>query len=296
MAVVDKPRKKRIFIASSQPRVAEVDQAMEYFDLDSVTLEQSAPPGTTWVESLYRCVNDADLVIGVMADRRKDANVFFELGVASALNKPTLLFVTPDYPVDLIPPSGMPYLRMDLHNQDAVKFGLRQALSLSTRDRTHQIAEGFTTRPIGAVADQLLGKIAQSNPLEFEDLIYKAICASGPASIARGDEAADRGIDFAVWSNDLEPMISNPLLVECKSILGDQAAVDEATGRMIRALQATYNGFGLVLFKESKMISNLAPRNLPVAFVSAEDFLNGLRETGLSEYVRRLRNAAAHGY
>jgi len=133
MTVVDKPRKKRVFIASSQADIAEVKKAMQHFDLDAVTLEQTATPGTTWVDSLHRCVNDADMVIGIMGDRRKDTNVFFELGVASALDKPTLLFVTPDYPIRLIPPSGIPYLQMDLRNEDAVMFGLKQALSLSTR-------------------------------------------------------------------------------------------------------------------------------------------------------------------
>ena len=113
MTVADKTRKKRIFIASSQADAGEVQKAMKQFDLDAVTLDQIATPGTTWVESLHRCVNDADMVIGIMGDRRKDTNVFFEFGVASALNKPTLLFITPDYPIDHIPPSGIPYLRMD---------------------------------------------------------------------------------------------------------------------------------------------------------------------------------------
>ena len=149
MTVADKPRKKRIFIASSQANAAEVQRAMHHLDLDAVTLEQTAAPGASWVDSLNRCVNDADMVIGIMADRRKDTNVFFELGVASALNKPTLLFLTPDYPIELVPPSGIPYLRMDLRNEDAVMFGLKQAISLSAPDRMHQPAEGFTTRPIG---------------------------------------------------------------------------------------------------------------------------------------------------
>ena len=227
---------------------------------------------------------------------RKDTNVFFELGVASALNKPTLLFITPDYPIDLIPPSGIPYLRMDLRNEDAVMFGLKQALSLSTRDRMHQPAEGFTTRPIGPVADELLAKLAQTSPREFEDLIYDAIKASGASTIARGSEAEDRGIDFAVWSSDLEPTITNPLLIECKSSLRNQSDVNEAIGRMFRALEAIHNGCGLVLYKEAGKVSKAAPRSLPVVFVSAEEFINGLRDTGLAEYVRKLRNTAVHGF
>ena len=46
MTVVDKPRKNRVFIASSQADVAEVQKAMQRFDLDAVTLEQTAAPGS----------------------------------------------------------------------------------------------------------------------------------------------------------------------------------------------------------------------------------------------------------
>jgi Restriction endonuclease len=296
MTTVEKPRKKRIFIASSQADVAEVQKAIRHFNLDALTLDQTATTGATWVDSLHRCVNEADMVIGIMGDRRKDMNVCFELGVASALNKPTLLFITPDYPIDLIPPSGIPYLRMDLRNEDAVMFGLKQALSLSPRDRIHQPAESFTTRPIGPVADRLLAKLAQTSPREFEDLIYDAIKASGAPTIARGGEDEDRGIDFAVWSNDLEPTITNPLLIECKSSLRNQSDVNEAIGRMFRALEAIPNGCGIVLYKEAGNVSKAAPRALPVFFVSADDFINGLRDIGLAEYVRKLRNAAFHGF
>jgi hypothetical protein len=185
---------------------------------------------------------------------------------------------------------------MDLRNEDAVMFGLKQALSLSPRDRIQQPAEGFTTRAIGPVADQLLAKLAQTSPREFEDLIYDAIKASGASTIARGSEAEDRGIDFAVWSSDLEPMVTNPLLIECKSSLCDQSDVNEAIGRMFRALEAIHNGCGLVLYKEAGKVSMVAPRSLPVLFVSAEQFISGLRDTGLAEYIRKLRNAAVHGF
>jgi len=296
MTVADKPRKKRVFIASSQADVAEVQKAMHRFDLDAVTLDQAATPGTTWLASLYRCVNDADMVIGIMGDRRKDTSVFFELGVASALNKPTLLFITPDYPIDIVPPSGVPYLRMDLRDEDAVMFGLKQMLSLSPRDRNRQPAEGFATRPIGPIADQLLAKLAQTGPREFEDLIYEALKASGARTIARGSKTEDQGVDFAVWSSDLEPTIANPLLIECKSSLSNQSDVNEVIGRMFRALDAIHNGFGLVLYKESGKVSKAAPRSLAVVFVSAEEFINALRDTGFAEYVRKLRNSAAHGF
>lgn len=296
MTVAAAPRKKRVFIASSQQDVTKFKAAMQHLNLDAVMLEQFAPPGTAWIENLHNCVEDADVVIGIVGDRRKDANVLFELGVASALNKPALLFIAPDVPTDFVPPSGVPYLRVDLRNEDAVLFGLKQVLSLSPRSRVRPASDGFTTRPIGALADELIRKLREAGPREFEDVIFEAIKASGDLTVARGSETEDRGVDFAIWSRDLEPAISNPLVIECKSRLSSQSDVNEAIGRMFRALEAIPNGFGIVLYKEAEAPPKAAPRSLPVVFLSAEQFLGGLRETGLAEYVRTLRNSVVHGH
>jgi hypothetical protein len=206
-----------------------------------------------------------------------------------------MLFITPEYPIDLVPPSGVPCLRMDLRNEDAVMFGLKQVLSLSPGDWNYQRSHGFTTRPIGVVADQLLAKLPETGPREFEELIYEAVKASGAQTIARGTKAEDQGIDFAIWSSDLEPTIANPLLIECKFSLNNPSDVNEVIGRMFRALEAIRNGFAIVLYKEAK-VSRAAPKSLPTVFVSAEEFINGLRDTGLAEYVIKLRNTTFHGF
>jgi hypothetical protein len=138
--------------------------------------------------------------------------------------------------------------------------------------------------------------LPQAGPREFEDLIYEAIRASGAPTIARGGEAEDRGVDFAVWSQDFEPSISNPLLIECKSDLRTQSDVNEAVGKMVRALEAIPNGFGIVLHKGAGAVAKTAPTSLPLVFVAADQFITALRETGLAEYIRQLRNSAARGY
>ena len=296
MIATDEPRKRRVFIASSTLDAAPVRKAMQNTSLHGVTLEEAAIPGTSWINSLYQCVKDADMVVGIMGSRENNFNVLFELGVASGLNKPVLLFVSPDYPSELIFPPDIPYLRMDLRNEDAVMFGLKQMLSLSVPSRiTSAGRTGYTTRPIGALADQLLEKLPQTNPREFEDLIYDAIVASGVATIARGKKAEGMGVDFAIWSNDFEPNITNPLLIECKIGLVDQSTVDAATGQVLRALGTINNGCGIIVYKNPSAVP-IASETLPIFFVSAKDFIEGLRDTGLAEYGRKLRDTAFHGF
>jgi hypothetical protein len=295
MSVAEKTGRKRVFIASSRADLAEVQKAMQQLDLDAVTLDQAASPGSSWVDSLNQCVNDADIVIGIMTERQRDTNVFFELGVASALNKPTLLFVPRDYPVELIPPSGLPYLRLDLQDEDALRFGLQQVLALSPRPWSRPADHGFTTQPIGAIGDQLLARLPSATPQEFEDLIFEALKASGVPAIARGSESEYDGIGFAIWSGDLEPTITNPLLIECKARLQSRPEVNEAMGKMLLALNSIHNGCGIVLYRDAGKAVQEVARSLPVLLISAEDFLKGLRDIGLAKYVRALRNSSARG-
>lgn len=245
MIAVEKTRKKRVFLANSRAKIAGVQEALDRLGLDSVTLDEAAIPGTSWVESLQECVNDADVVIGIIDDPAAASNVYFELGMASALNKPTLLLISAEFPTSLVPPSGIPFLRMDLRNDAAVTFGLKQVLSLSPRDRKQLRVSGFSTRPIGPVADELLARLPATDAREFEDLVHEAINASGGSIVARGDRESN--MDFAVWSSDFEPTIANPLLIECKSVLRSQSDINETIGRMFRALEALPNGCGIVL-------------------------------------------------
>lgn len=285
--------KKRVFIAASLEDAAEVQRLLEDLGLDTVTIEEDAVPGTTWVDSVHRCISEVDVVIGILRDRRKETNVFFQLGVANALNKPVLLFVSSDSPKDLIPPSGIPYLRMDFRNEHALRFGLDQMLSLSPPKRRNPSPASFSTQPIGQVADELLAQLPQADEHAFENLIYEALQASGVSTIARGD-VEGIGCDFAIWSSDLEPVISNPLLIECRSRLLNQSNVNEVIGQMLRALQAIPNGWGIVLYKEANVPKAIL-KCPPVIFVSGVDFLEGLREIGLTQYVRKLRNQTVHG-
>lgn len=296
MSVAEKTGKKRVFIASSRADLAEVQKAMQQLDLDAVTLEQAASPGTSWVDSLNQCVSDSDIVIGIMTDRRKDTNVFFELGVASALNKPTLLFVPRDYPVELIPPSGLPYLRLDLQDEDALRFALQQSLSLSPRPSPHAPQSAFMTQPLGPIGDQFLARLPGATPQEFEDLIFEALKASRVPAISRGNGSGDDSIGIAVWSADFEPTITNPLLIECKFRLESRRDVNESLGKMLLALNSIHNGCGIVLYREAGQAVHEVARSLPVMLISAEDFLTGLRDVGLAKYVRALRNSSAHGY
>src|SRR5438034_10971454 len=110
----DKTQKRRVFLSFSgnsdtyRQAAASIRKLLQEFGAEPVSLDQDAVPGTTWVDSIHRCVEESDVVVGVIGESGTGGNVLFELGMASALNKPLLLLVPQDYPSDLTPPSGIP--------------------------------------------------------------------------------------------------------------------------------------------------------------------------------------------
>jgi hypothetical protein len=264
-AISDKlPEKRRVFIAASNSDTEEIQKALHKYGLVAITINKDAVAGTTWVDSLHKCVQESDMVVGVMVDRKRDTNLFFELGVASALNKPALLLIPKDYSPELVPPSGIPYLRTDLRSQNSIMFSLEQMLSIHPRERSSKVSESSKSLPIGSLADQLLEKLPKVDAQQLEDLIFEAVKASGVTSISRGRGAEEKEIDLAVWSNDLEPTIANPLIIECKLNLKNQSVVNEVIGRMSKALDVIQDGLGLVVYRDANpQVSKATPRSLP---------------------------------
>ena len=93
--------------------------------------------------------------------------------------------------------------------------------------------------------------------------------------------------------NPQEAGFSRPVIVIWLVVIGMLLLL--FTGQMVRSLESIHNGCGIVLYKAAGKTPNAPPRSLPVVFVAAEDFIKGLRDAGLAEYVRKLRNTAFHG-
>ena len=259
----DQARAFRVFIAASRSDADEIQKTLHEHGLVPVTIDTDAVPGTTWVDSLHRCIQKADMVLGVMGDRKEDRNVFFELGVASALNKPAVLLIPPDYPYEAVPPSGVRFLRTDLRDQKAVMFGLEQIRSISPREEAGVPEQGYRTQPIGPLADQLIGRLQQigaGREIELEQIIYEAIRASGVSTVARDVPTVVRGAKpstgASIWQ--CGPATSNrssPILSLSNASKG--WAISPSPTRHSRAwscaLKVIPNGCGLVVYGEASV-------------------------------------------
>jgi hypothetical protein len=156
--------------------------------------------------------------------------------------------------------------------------------------------------PIGDLADRWLETLTIAladgaiRPEELIDTVYEAIKGSGVTSLSRGSTGGGRRIaDLAVWSNDLEPWIGNPLIIEVKQALAGRKGLEQAIAQVSTMLDETHAPHGLLLYLTTSPVvlysGSFDPR---VIVMSIEEFIGGLRGAGLGELLRRVRNEIVH--
>ena len=179
-------------------------------------LSDVAPLGAEILQSLRLAIERADRVLVVLGDAPAP-NPMFEAGFALAFGKPLLIIAAPGatVPTDL---AGQVIARARPDDLDAINFALdqvQQRAPLGTR-RT----PGPTGRPLRPdVVDRLLDRLSASASTDGSSIaiLAEAIEASGEVAVA--NTGRDAGFDLGVWSDDLEAIGGNPLLVEMKRSL-----------------------------------------------------------------------------
>lgn len=255
--------------------------------------------GADWASEIQKQLAQADLVVGVLTSERQSPWVLFELGQASALGRRIVLITSPK--ADPIPFSLHQFLvlRIDLDNEEAIRFALDQLLSAPAPKREPTI-QSKPFQGLGAKADDLIAvlerSLATSDWQSVEQVVSDALRASG-ADVVVTSQDRDFGADFAVWSDVLEPFVGNPLLVEVKARIRGKAEAARAMRQLASYVGASGSRWALLLYGEgpdpdSQPWMGGAPNILVLPLRS---LLDALRTRGFPELVRDLRNRRVHG-
>jgi TIR domain len=240
-----RPEKGSVFISAPAPvETSKLRETLEDRGFEPFTLEDAEAGGRSISDLINDSIDRADLVLVVVPHHgTRSPNVFIELGYALAKKKRILALVPPDEELSL---GDVPYLRTELDHLEAIGFGLDQVLAAPKgKGKGKTRKDGIKkTKPLGAAADRLLDGVRanrrQISETEFKDIIRRAIEESGVSTVVSGLTAADRGVDFAVWSDDLEPLIKNPVVIELKSRLRGNEHFEQTIAQLASALDMTH--------------------------------------------------------
>jgi len=259
-------------------------------------LSDVASLGADIVQSLRLAIETADRVLVVLGDEPA-LNPVFEAGSAVALGKPVLVIAAPGalVPSDL---TGQLITQARPDDLDAINYALDHAerrASLPTRPVRTARPAGLPLGP--AEVDRLLGRLRSYSPTEKDSIavLLEAIEASGGVGVV--STGPGTGFDLGVWSDDLDAIGGNPLLVELKRSL-TRGAVDEA----LRALSAHPTArLALLVYLEPSPGEKRSSRDeldqarFPVLVISLQQLLLRMTSASFAEVVRDMRNRSSHG-
>lgn len=257
------------------------------------------PTGLSLLESIGEIISDADFFIAVISEFKVSANVFLEVGYALAKRKRIVLIQDQEvqnlFPSNL---SGLITFRVGL--------GDRQKLSLLLEPFLHQPKKTKRsmrviqkTRPLSSHSLELLKELRGLGPEatheNLERLLVSVFRSSGIQTIAE-PKSADREYDLALWIDELQSIVGNPLLVEIKAALSIDDArklkrhfvkrIDREIGKALMIV--FFAGNARQIYEESI--------GLPlVLFVSVEHLLTELTQKSFGEFIRVERNRLVHG-
>lgn len=253
--------------------------------------------GANFHEQIEKAIRHADFLIAVLTDDKGNANVFFELGYAWARRKRVVLIQSPDFelPANL---SGFAMLRVEPNDKPKLTSLLDQFLNQqkTIKSRPQELDK---TRPLSTRAKELtlhLQKLgAQATHDEFEKIILTAFRESG-IQVLSEPQSRHRRYDLALWMDELQYVVGNPVLVELKTRLTKAGA--KAVKRTF--LERVDQGLGkalLVVFIEGpeELVYAESIGSPFVLFIPIARLLSELEQRSLGDLVRTERNMLAHG-
>lgn len=287
----------RAFIAA--PADQELDVLKEELtkrNIQSYTAYDIAPATISLASNIEHAIREADLIIAVIS-ARASPNLFFEIGIAHALKKPFLLLISPQYghlPSDL---AGTFYLRADPKNREAIGFALDQSLTRLEKRVVRSQKRPQEGMPLGDNAERFLSLIrekgSQLKGRELERLVADVLREAGVEAVSESPQPQS-GADIAVWSDALQPLVGNPLLIEVKSRLQSKRQIEEALHQVER--YRVKSGARLALLIVNAAFGSLAgvPAVGGVLAITLIDFIERLRSKTFPDAIRELRNQYVH--
>lgn len=248
-------------------------------------------------DSLINNISAADFIIAVLT--KESPNIIFELGIATGIKKPIFMVIGEglQVPYNL---SDVTTIRINNNLSENIKLPLKHFVRSLKKNKPANKKEKTETKFNSDLSSKFLMDLEAvrkvGNGLDFEYLVdkfFKSI--SNQYATSSGLKTKDDGYDFALWIDELEGIVCNPVLFELK-FGGINNKIIE--GSVLKLLQHTNNSsqiaFILYCDKNKKKILS-TPASIPIIALDIEVFMLKVFESNLSEAILYFRNSIAHG-
>jgi hypothetical protein len=258
-------------------------------------------PGDPIQDALSKKIQEADFVIVVISEL--NANVFYELGLSEGKGKPIFLIIGKDVDVPhfLL---GKPYFRGDVADRDLLAISLSRFTDelLSKRRKLpkrkgRRKSESERLQSINEYIQLISELRAEGNARKVEDLAQKIFEKLSVQFESSQFVPQDKGVDFAIWSNDLAFTIGNPIFVELKYGSLTPGTIYRAEDQLKEYLSKSDAKAAILLYldREGKRFPERYSLSPLIIRLDFEDFVKSLSKHSFTEALLDARNRIVHG-
>jgi len=249
-------------------------------------------PGSNWLTAMDDALTKSDFVCVMLPQGQQQGNVLFELGVAYARRKPILAFVASSatLPSDIL---SLTYVSIDPNDRAAVKLALETFLKHAVE---RPVRATLGARSKGGPRFHAVSPEPPRATPEFEQRTAKLLVGAG-FIVSWPAEQRVKGADFAVWIDEVQHSLGNPLLVDVRAGTLSPQRIREAAAELRTYVSKTHGFSGLLVYwdKRNKEFPALTGEWPLIFQISGAKLTEFVREGRLPEELVRLRNAAVHG-
>lgn len=272
---------------------------VEVFDLYDFSIGESIQ------QILKRKIRQSDFALFVMS--QDSQNVLYEMGVCEGMGKQHFIFLGKDYKIPFYVENKI-YQRVNLQDREFLKLVIDKILEevrknkkptskkVKRKEKQSNIYNPEIRENLESYLNQIknLRESGHERELEFiiED-VFKTIKLNTVQNLT----FTDKGVDFALWNDELGRVIGNPIIVEVKYGNLSRQSFNNAEHQIKRFTEKSDAKLALLLYldrsdKRFKIETSLHP--LIISY-DVEDFVRDLLNETFENIILTQRNKIAHG-
>lgn len=267
------------------------EMKIEYFDM------YSGQVGMNIATSVLNAIKESQIVIAIVT--QKASNVLFEIGMAIGAGKAVFLLIddNANIPTDL---KGMTYIKINENLKENLLLPLNFLVESKRKIQKIDLANTYKSAIINISKDMYMEKFKEiknnGSGVEFEKLVAELFeeLKGQYATLKFTNVTRDAGYDIAVWIDELEDKIVNPVKFELKYGNISRKQLDECIRKLTSISKNQELIFVLYYSKNSNIIDYHS--GVPnIVVVEFENFVDKVFEYGLAQAIWYFRNLGAHG-
>lgn len=258
--------------------------------------------GDSIQDTLKKRIKEADFAVIVITE--PNPNVFYEMGIFEGKGKPVFVVIGKDSEIPHFVQNYM-HLKTSLEDKEVLRISLSRFVDELISKKRVMERKSTTPKPVGArhslqkyiAAIRQLRSGADSRGIEIEKIALEVFDELGLQFVSGEPNLGDKGVDFAIWEDNLGSSIGNPIFIQTKFGTLTPERIYLAERQLQKYIMKADAKAAILLYldkKDRRFRKNYSLSPLILRF-DFEDFVRDLSQNTFEDVTLAKRNNMVHG-